>query len=73
MVVGNDGRESTIRNALSQPEQFGVTPSAAKIIQEEIMETIEVNWDEASDYAGITRNESKILRQATILSPACFY
>ncbi|MCF6290776.1 MAG: type II toxin-antitoxin system HipA family toxin [Desulfobacterales bacterium] len=73
MVVGNAGRESTIRNALSQPEQFGLTPAEAKIIQEEITETIKVKWDETAEHAGISKNESKALKQATILSPACFY
>ncbi len=73
MVVGKDGRESTIRNALSQPEQFSLTSSEAKTIQEEITEIVEGRWDEAADLAGLTDHESKILKQATILSPACFY
>jgi serine/threonine-protein kinase HipA len=73
MAVGDNGRESTIRNALSQSELFGVTPEDANSIQEQLREIIEKKWDEAADYAGITKNESKILKQATILSPACFY
>lgn len=73
MVVGNNGRESNIRNGLSQSEQFGLALSDAKKIQEEILETIQVKWDEAADHGTLTKNESKILRQATILSPACFY
>lgn len=72
MIVGENGRESSIRNALSQSEQFGLTPAEAKIINEEVTETIREKWDEAADYGAITKNESKILKQATILSPACF-
>lgn len=73
MVVGNYGRESTIRNALSQPEQFSMTPSEAKNIQEETTEIIKTRWDEAADQAGLTKKETKLLKRATILSPACFY
>ena len=73
MIVGENGRESSIRNALSQSEQFGLTSAEAKNINEEIIETIREKWDEAADYGAITQNESKILKQATILSPACFY
>jgi serine/threonine-protein kinase HipA len=73
MVVGDNDRQSTISNALSQSELFGVMPSEANSVQEELRETIEKKWDEAADHAGITKNESKILKQATILSPACFY
>jgi len=73
MVVGKNGRESSIRNGLSQSEQFGLTLSEAKDIQEEITETIKMKWGEAADSAAITKNESTLLKQATILSPACFY
>jgi serine/threonine-protein kinase HipA len=73
MVVGKNGRESSIRNGLSQSEQFGLTLLEAKDIQEEITETIRVKWEEAADHGTLSKNESKILKQATILSPACFY
>lgn len=73
MVVGNRDRESSVRNALSQPEQFGVTPSEAKSIQVEITESIKIRWDEAADLAGLTKHESELFKQSTILSPACFY
>jgi serine/threonine-protein kinase HipA len=73
MVVGSIGRESTLRNGLSQSEQFGLTFSEAKKIQEEILETIQDKWDEAADHGAVTKNESRILKQSTILSPACFY
>jgi len=73
MIVGSNGRESTIRNALSQPEQFGLSYSEAKAIQEEITETIRNRWDETAELAGLTDRESRMLKQATVLSPACFY
>ncbi|HFQ80286.1 MAG TPA: HipA domain-containing protein [Desulfobacterales bacterium] len=73
MIVGNKGRESTMHNALSQAEQFSLTPAEAKNIQEGITEVIEKRWNDAADIAGLSNHESKILRQTTILSPACFY
>jgi serine/threonine-protein kinase HipA len=73
MVVGKNGRESSIRNALSQSAQFGLTPSEATNIQEEILEVIQLKWNEAASYGTMTKKESEILKQATILSPACFY
>ena len=73
MIVGDKGRESTLRNALSLSEQFGVSRSEAKSIQEELAETVRTNWDKAADCAGLTDIESKMLRQSTVLSPACFY
>ncbi len=36
MIVGDKGRESTLRNALSLSEQFGISRSEAKSIQEEL-------------------------------------
>jgi hypothetical protein len=73
MVVGRNGRESTIRNALSQPEQFSLTLPEANDIQEEISGIIAARWEEAAGQAGLSRQESRILRQATVLSPVCFY
>ena len=73
MIVGDNGRESTLRNALSQSGQFGLTSADAKIINEELTELVKEKWDEAAERGALTKNESKILQQATILSPACFY
>ena len=55
---------------MSDPEACS---SEAKSIQEELAETVRTNWDKAADCAGLTDIESKMLRQSTVLSPACFY
>jgi serine/threonine-protein kinase HipA len=73
MLVGKYGRASTIRNALSQPELFSMTTPEAQTVQEEITEIIKKRWDEAAGLAGLTKKESELFKQATILSPACFY
>lgn len=73
MIVGKNGRASTIRNALSQSELFSMTTPEAQTVQEEITEIIKERWDEGAGLAGLTKKESKIFKQATILSPACFY
>ncbi|MBW2217322.1 MAG: HipA domain-containing protein, partial [Deltaproteobacteria bacterium] len=41
MIVGKDGRESTLRNALSQPEQFSMTAQEAQTVREELTGMIE--------------------------------
>ncbi len=73
MIVGEDGRKSTLRNALSLSEHFGLSFADAKMINEEITEIVEEKWDEAAERGALTKHESTLLRQATILSPACFY
>ena len=72
MIVGEHGRESTLRNALSMAEQFGLTSTDAKEVNDEVEGIIREKWDEAAERGRLTKNESKALRQATILSPACF-
>ena len=73
MIVGAHGRESTLANALSMSEQFGLTRTEAKAVNDEVEGIIREKWDEAADRGTLTKNESKALQQATILAPACFY
>ena len=73
MIVGKNGRESTLRNAISMAEQFGLSQADAKRVNEDLVELVTERWAEAAERAALTINESKILQQATILSPACFY
>lgn len=58
---------------MTQSEQFALSLSEAKNIQDEMVEIIKEKWDEAASYGTLTKNESNILEQATVLSPACFY
>lgn len=73
MIVGQNGRESTLRNAMSQVNLFGITLQEAQNVKDEMTEIIQERWDEAADKAMLTKKESEILRRATVLSPACFY
>jgi len=73
MIIGREGRAGTLRNALSEAKQFGLTSEEAKTIGEETAGIIRQHWDEAADLAGLANHGSKLLKQATILSPACFY
>ena len=73
MIIGENGRESTLRNALSLSDQFGLSSADAKMINEELTELVEEKWDEAAERGALTKHESTLLQQATILSPACFY
>ncbi len=73
MVVGGEGRTATLRNALSSAGQFGLSSREASDIQNEITEIIRTGWEEAAKRAGLTNDESIMLRQVTVLSPGCFY
>jgi serine/threonine-protein kinase HipA len=73
MIVGKQGRSSTLKNALSEAGLFGLTVEYATSVKDELIDKIETLWAEASDYAGLTKVQSDLLRRATVLSPAIFY
>jgi serine/threonine-protein kinase HipA len=73
MIVGKQGRSSTLKNALSEAGLFGLTQEHAISVKSELIDKIETHWAEASDYAGLTKVQSDLLRRATILSPGIFY
>ena len=73
MIVGKQGRSSTLKNALSEAGLFGLTKEHAIFVKSELIDKIETHWVEASDYAGLTKVQSDLLRRATILSPGIFY
>jgi len=73
MIVGKQGRSSTLKNALSEAGLFGITKEDAIIVKNELIDKIETLWAEASDYAGLTKVQSDLLRRATVLSPGIFY
>jgi serine/threonine-protein kinase HipA len=73
MVVGNQGRRSTIKNGLSEAGLFGLSEKEAAKIAEELVEKIETLWDDASDFARLTKFQSDLLRRSTILSEGVFF
>jgi serine/threonine-protein kinase HipA len=73
MIVGKQGRSSTLKNALSEAGLFGLTLEHATSVKDELIDKIETLWAEASDYAGLTKVQSDLLRRATVLSPGIFY
>lgn len=73
MIVGEQGRSSTLKNALSEAGLFGLTKEDAIYIKRELVDKIETHWAEASEYAGLTKVQSDLLRRATVLSPGIFY
>ncbi|MGD9007303.1 MAG: HipA domain-containing protein [Desulfobacteraceae bacterium] len=73
MVIGTQGRRSTIKNALSEAGLFGLAEKEAAVIVEELVEKIETLWDDASDYAHLTKFQSDVLRKSTILSEGVFF
>ncbi len=73
MIVGKLGRASTLKNALSEANQFGLDETKANAIQKELIDYINHHWSEAAEYAKLTPLQSEQLLQATVLSPGCFY
>ncbi len=73
MIVGNLRRSSTLENALSEAGVFGLTKEDAVSMKNELIDKIETLWEEASEYAGLTKVQSDLLRRATVLSPGIFY
>ncbi len=73
MVVGAEGRPSTLRNALSEAGVFGLSPASAREGVDAMVQTVESEWPDAADAAGLTRVQSDLLRRATVLSPGIFY
>ena len=73
MIVGKQGRLSTVKNALSEAGLFGITEEQAASIKEELVDKIETLWADASENAGLTKVQSELLRRSTILSQGVFY
>lgn len=73
MAMGQQGRLSTIDNALSEPGLFGLSEESARSIKEDLVHTVETHWQDAADYAGLTKVQSDLLRKSTVLSPGIFY
>ena len=73
MIVGKQGRSSTLKNALSEAGLFGLTREHAILVKNELIDKIETFWAEASDCSGLTKVQSDLLRRATVLSPGIYY
>lgn len=72
MQVGKHGGQSTLANALSGCERFGLNRAEAKLIQQEIVEKITMYWPEMCDLAQLSQEEQQRFQQATVLSEYCF-
>ena len=73
MVVGKEGRLSTLKNAQSEAGLFGVSWEMAEIVKAELIDTINTRWAEAADVAGLTGVQSELLRRSTVLSEGVFF
>ena len=68
MVVGTEGRLSTVRNALTEAGLFGFSRETAEIVREELVDTINIRWAEAAERANLTKVQSALLRRSTVLA-----
>jgi serine/threonine-protein kinase HipA len=72
MQVGTKGAKSTLKNALSSSERFGLTQVQAKIINDEIVTGIKNNWLQICDSALLAEQDRINLERATVLCDYCF-
>jgi len=72
MVVGthgSGGRESTLVNALSSAARFGLDEDEAADIAQNVLHTIQEQWEQRFLDAGIPAHEISALRGTSVLSP----
>ena len=72
MAVGRDGRRSTLKNALSEAGQFGLSKAAARAEVERLVDAARAHWRAAADAAGIDARTLALLERETVLGPGCF-
>ncbi len=72
MVVGSEGRHSTLRNALSEAGQFGLERPEARRTVEELVEAVRREWPAAAEHAQLSARLREQLERETILGPGCF-
>lgn len=72
MQVGVDGAKSTLSNALSACERFGLSKLEAVAINEDIVAQIKLHWPDVCDQAKLSERDRQRLSEATVLSDYCF-
>lgn len=73
MSVGKFGSYSTLKNALSSSQTFGLSEEEAKTEIENITDGIKQSWPQACDHAKLTEQQQKQLTGTAVLNPYCFY
>jgi serine/threonine-protein kinase HipA len=73
MRVGKQGARSTLANALSGCQHFGLTPQQAAHINQELTDAIRTYWPSMCELAQLSPQDRTYLSRATILSNYCFY
>lgn len=70
MAMGEDGRASTLGNALSAPGRFGLTLRQATEIVDEVENLVRSNWEATFARCGVPDHDIERLRGLAVLSPA---
>lgn len=64
--VGSNGRQATLKNALSEAASFGFSKAEAIALALDIQKTVKANWEGVYRNAGITAVELERLRNCFI-------
>jgi len=72
MVVGEQGNQSTLANALTSCRRFGVDQNEARQMVEEIETAIREHWQDSCEQVELPQRLAASLWQRAVLSPAVF-
>jgi serine/threonine-protein kinase HipA len=64
--VGRNGRQATLKNALSDAVSFGLSQSQAVVLAVDVQKKVKANWEEVFRKSGITHAEFERLRTCFI-------
>ncbi|MGQ0572391.1 MAG: type II toxin-antitoxin system HipA family toxin [Armatimonadota bacterium] len=70
MEVGQQGRASSLANALSSAGRFGLTSKAARQIVDELESAVRTKWERTFARCGVQDRDIAQLRGRAVLSPA---
>jgi serine/threonine-protein kinase HipA len=69
MAVGADGRRASLRNALSESSQFGLSTTHARSEVDRLVDTVRIEWPAVAE---LSKRDCRRLEQETVLGPGCF-
>ncbi len=72
MIVGREGRRSSLSNARSEAGRFGLDEVEAGDLIEALVAESRARWPDAAERAGLTAADRARLERETVLGPGCF-
>ncbi|MGD9960145.1 type II toxin-antitoxin system HipA family toxin [Nocardioides sp.] len=74
MAIGRDGsRASQFSTCVAAAADYGMSRDAARLIVDRVVSTIENQWSDAADAAGLARADRDLLWKRSVLNRSTFY